>query len=182
MHDAQETDHCDCCDRVRSFRGERVSIHIYLQSTDAELTAAGQIAVNTAGEVTGVSGVITGLADQTIGAIAGNPSFPGASTSPDGLFLYDNDFHAPGTPFDLYGLLFATAQNPGGFWNLWESSPGQYSLWEMGGGSYPVEESGTLSVAAAPEPSTWAMLALGLASLGLVGRRRRTARLAPALG
>ena len=85
-------------------------------------------------------------------------------------------------PFDLYGLLFATAQNPGGFWNLWENSPGQYSLWESAGGSYPVEESGTLSVAAAPEPSTWAMLALGLASLGLVGRRRRTARLAPALG
>jgi hypothetical protein len=34
-----------------------------------------------------------------------------------------------------------------------------------------------------PEMSTWAMLATGLAGLGLVGRRRqRAARLAPSLG
>ena len=83
------------------------------RSADAELTAAGQIAVNTAGEVTGVSGVITGLADQTISAVAGNPSFPGAAYSPDGLFLYDNEFHAPGTPVDLYGLLFVDSSEPG---------------------------------------------------------------------
>ena len=38
---------------------------------------------------------------------------------------------------------------------------------------YPIQESGTLSVAAVPEPSTWAMLALGFAALGFVGRRRQ---------
>ncbi|HLX98090.1 MAG TPA: PEP-CTERM sorting domain-containing protein [Roseiarcus sp.] len=152
------------------------------ESSDAELTASGQITANTAGEVTGVSGVISGLADQTISAVAGNPSFPGAAYSADDLFIYDNQFHASGMPFDLDGLLFVTTQNPGGFWNLWGNSPGNYSLFESAGGGYPVQESGTLSVAAAPEPSTWTMLALGLASLGLVGRRRRTERLAPAFG
>ena len=152
------------------------------ESADTSLTAAGRVIVGAAGEVTGISGAISGLADQTISAVAGNPGFLGAAISADGLFLYDNQFHVPGAPFDLDGLLFVTSQNPGGFWNLWESSPGHYSLWESAAGAYPVQESGALSVAAAPEPSTWAMLALGLASLSLVGRRRRTARLAPALG
>ena len=87
-------------------------------------------------------------------------------------------------PFDVNGLLFVTAQNPGGYWNLWGNSPGNYSLWEfVGSYNYPIQESGTLSVAAAPEPSTWAMLALGFVALTFVGRRRhRTPRLAPALG
>ena len=154
------------------------------ESFDSELTAAGQFTVDMAGQVTGVSGTISGLADQTISAVAGNPSFPGPAYSADGLFIYDNLYHASGIPFDVDGLLFVTAQNPGGYWNLWGTSPGDYSLWESAGGAnYPIEESGSLSVAAAPEPSTWAMLALGLAALGIVGRRRRRApRLAPGLG
>jgi hypothetical protein len=86
--------------------------------------------------------------------------------------------------FDYSGLLFTTAENPGGYWNLWASSPGAYSLYESAGSyNYPIQETGTLSVAGAPEPSTWAMLALGFAALSLVGRRRqRTGRLAPSLG
>jgi len=75
--------------------------------------------------------------------------------------------------FDIDGLLFATPQNPGGYWNLWGDSPGDYSLWESSGPyDYPIQESGTLSVAAVPELSTWAMFGLGFAALGLAGRRR----------
>ena len=75
--------------------------------------------------------------------------------------------------FDVDGVLFATLQNPGGYWNLWGSSPGDYSLWESTGSyNYPIAESGALSVAAAPELSTWAMLGLGFAGLGVAGRRR----------
>ena len=153
-------------------------------SSDARLTAAGQITVDTAGEVTGVSGAITGLVDQTITGVAANPSFPGPAYSLDGSFIYNNLYHASGAPFDIDGLLFVTAQNPGGYWNLWENSPGNYSLWEsVGSSNYPVEESGNLSVTAAPELSTWAMLAVGFAGLGAVGRRRRRGpRLAPGLG
>jgi hypothetical protein len=153
------------------------------QSSDAELTAMGEITVNTAGEVTGASGVISGLTNQTIIAVTANPSFPSPSYSPDGSFIYNNVYYPTGMAFDVNGLLFVTAQNPGGYWNLWGTSPGNYSLFESAGSyNYPIQETGTLSVAAAPELSTWAMLAVGFASLGLVGHRRRTARLAPSLG
>jgi hypothetical protein len=153
------------------------------QSSEAELTATGEITVNTAGEVTGASGVISGLTNQTISAVTANPSFPSPSYSPDGSFIYNNVYYPTGMAFDVNGLLFVTVQNPGGYWNLWGSSPGNYSLFESAGSyNYPIQESGTLSVAAAPELSTWAMLAVGFASLGFVGRRRRTARLAPSLG
>jgi hypothetical protein len=154
------------------------------ESFDAGLTATGQMTVNTTGEVTGVSGLISGLTDQTISAVTANPNFSSPAYSPDGSFIYNNLFHSTGMAFDTNGVLFATAQNPGGYWNLWGTSPGNYSLWEsIGPYNYAIRDSGTLNVAAAPELSTWAMLVMGLAALALVGQRRRRApRLAPGLG
>ena len=152
------------------------------ESSDAELTATGEFTVDAAEQVTSMSGVISGLVDQTISAVTANPSFPSQSLSPDGLFIYNNVYYPTGMAFDTNGVLFTTAQNPGGYWNLWGNSPGNYSLYELADGNYPIQEIGTLSVVATPEPSTWAMLVVGFASLGLVGRRRRTARLAPSLG
>jgi hypothetical protein len=153
------------------------------ESFDAKLTATGEISVNTAGQVIGVSGLIFGLANQIIRAVAVNPSFPSPAYSPNGSFIYNNLYHPSGMAFDVDGLLFVTTQNPGGYWNLWGNSPSDYSLWESAGAhNYPIEESGSLSVAAAPELSTLTMLALGLAGLGAAGRRRRTARLAESLG
>ena len=154
------------------------------ESNDAQLTATGTFTVNSANEVTGVSGAVSGLTNQTISGVTANPSFPNASYSPDGSFIFDNLYSPTGMAFDYSGLLFTTAGNPGGYWNLWASSPGTYSLDESAGSyNYPIQEFGSLSVAAAPEPSTWAMLALGFVALAFVGRRRpRTGRLAPSLG
>ena len=155
------------------------------QSSDAELNATGEFTVNAADDVTSVSGAISGLTNQTISGVTANPSFPTPSYSSDGSFIYNNVYYPTGTTsFDVNGLLLVTDQNPGGYWNLWGTSPGNYSLYESAGSyNYPIEEIGSLSVAAAPEPSTWAMLALGFAALSFVGRRRqRTARLAPSLG
>jgi hypothetical protein len=164
-----------------------VSAEIYkftFQSNDAELTATGEFTVNSANEVTSVSGAVSGLTNQVISGITANPSFPSASYSPDGSFIFDDVYSPTGMAFDYYGLLFTTAENPGGYWNLWASSPGTYSLYESAGSyNYPIQAIGSLSVAAAPEPSTWAMLALGFVALTFVGRRRQqTPRLAPALG
>ena len=80
-----------------------------------------------------MSGVISGLANQTISAVTPNPNFSGATYSPDGSFIYNNLYHASDMPFDVDGLLFVTPQNPGGYWNLWGTSPGNYSLWESVG-------------------------------------------------
>ena len=88
------------------------------QSSDAELTAAGEFTVNAANEVTGVSGAVSGLTNQTISGVTANPSFPSASYSPDGSFIFDNLYSPTGMAFDYSGLLFATAENPGGYWNL----------------------------------------------------------------
>jgi PEP-CTERM motif len=154
------------------------------QSSDAELTATGEFTVNAADQVTSVSGAVAGLTNQIISGVTANPSFPSASYSPDGSFIFDNLYSPTGMTFDYSGLLFTTAENPGGYWNLWASSPGAYSLFESAGSyNYPIQETGTLSVAGAPEPSTWAMLALGFAALCFAGRRRqRMGRLAPSLG
>jgi hypothetical protein len=153
------------------------------ESNDTALTAMGEFTVNSASEVTSVSGAISGLTNQTVSGVTSNPSFPNSSYSPDGSFIYDNLYSSTGNAFDYSGLLFTTSGDPGGYWNLWSTAPGSYSLFESAGSyNYPIQETGTLSVAAAPELSTWAMLAVGFASLGLVGRRRRTARLAPSLG
>ena len=118
--------------------------------------------------------MISGLANETISAVTPNPNFSGAAYSPDGSFIYNNLYHASGMAFDIDGLLLATAQNPGGYWNLWGTSPGNYSLWEsVGSYNYPIEESGNLSMTAVPEPSTWAMMLLGFAGLGIAGYRVR---------
>jgi hypothetical protein len=143
------------------------------ESFDSELTATGEITVNAADEVVAVTGLISGLTDQTISWVTPNPNFPGAAYSPDGAFIYNNLYYPSALSFDIDGLLFATVQDPGGYWNLWGVSPGDYSLWESASPyGYPIEESGSLSVAAVPELSTWAMLGLGFAGLGVAGRRR----------
>jgi hypothetical protein len=144
------------------------------ESFDSELMASGTMTVSAAGEVTAISGQIFGLVDQTISSVTPNPNFPGPAYSPDGSFIYDNLYYSSGMAFDIDGVLFATAQNPGGYWNLWGNSPNDFSLWESANSTgYPIEESGTLSVAAVPELPTWAMLALGFAGLCVAGRARR---------
>ena len=88
------------------------------ESNDTALTATGEFTVNSANEVTSMSGAISGLTNQTIGGVTSNPSFPNSSYSPDGSFIYDNLYSSTGNPFDYSGLLFTTSGNPGGHWNL----------------------------------------------------------------
>jgi hypothetical protein len=73
------------------------------QSSDAELTATGQFTVNSANEVTFVSGAVAGLTNQAISGVTANPSFPTSSTSPDGLFIFDNLYSPPARPSTTAG-------------------------------------------------------------------------------
>jgi PEP-CTERM motif-containing protein len=145
------------------------------ESAGDALTAAGAITVDASGEVTGISGTISGLIDETISGMVANPNFSGAALSPDGSFIYDNAFYSSGQPFDVYGLLFTT-KGMNGYWNLWGNAPGNFSLWESVGGYYAVQTTGGLTLAAVPEASTWAMLAAGFAGLGYAALRRPRSR------
>ena len=142
-------------------------------SFDGSLEASGQFDANASGEVTQISGGVTGLVNDTIVGMVANPNFAGAAYSPDGSFIYDNLVQSGPQVLDINGLLFTTASG-GGYWNLWGNSPTNYSLWEsVGGGNYPVQTSGRLSVVAAPETSTWLMMGLGFAALFAASRQRR---------
>jgi hypothetical protein len=152
-------------------------------SFDGALSASGEMTVDASNDVTDISGTITGLVGQTISGVVVNPSFPNAATSPDGSFVYNNLFYSSDPNFDIDGLVFSTVENTSGFWNLWGNSADNYSLWEsVGGGNYPIQETGNLTVVAAPELSTWAMMLAGFAGLGLVGSRHASRSSAMNLG
>jgi hypothetical protein len=144
----------------------------------------GQLTVDTSdSEVTNITGTLSGVVNDTINGFIASPSFPNPVSLPDGAFIYDNVFY-PGQDslVDQFGLVFATAGNPGGYWNLWSGAPGDYSLYESSpGGDYPVTISGgNLDPTAVPEPSTWVMMLIGLAAVGSAAYRRgQKDRLAP---
>ena len=156
------------------------AVYTFDYESNAGLSATGKITVDSSGEVTGVTGIVSGLVNDTITGIVVNPNYPAAAYSPDGAFIYDNAYLGGSQPFDIDGLLFTTASNPGGYWNLWGNSPTSYSLWEsVPGAGYPIATSGTMSIAAgAPEAPTWAMMMRGVASLGYAMRRRNRAPVA----
>jgi hypothetical protein len=101
------------------------------------------------------------LSITTVHAATYNFTFQssGAELTATGQFTIDATDQVTGFP----------ASSPG--WSIRQSTR-----------SPPIQENGSLSVTPVPELSTWAMIATGFAGLGLVGRRRRTARLAPSLG
>ena len=146
----------------------------------------GQLTVDTSdNEVTNITGTLSGVVNDTINGFIANPSFPDSISLPDDAFIYDNVFY-PGQDslVDQFGVVFTTAGNPGGYWNLWSGAPGDYSLYESNvAGEYPIAiDGGNLDPNAVPEPSTWVMMLIGLAGVGSAAcRRSRKDRLAPTL-
>jgi hypothetical protein len=99
------------------------------------------------------------------------------------LYGQDNVFYPGQDPLvDQFGVVFTTAENPGGYWNLWSGAPGVYSLYASNlAGDHPVAISGgNLDPTAVPEASTWLMMLIGLGRVGSAAyRRSRKDRLAP---
>ena len=59
-------------------------------SFDGALTASGQMTVDSSNDVVAIAGTVFGLVDETISGVVADPGFPGAATSPDGSFVFDN--------------------------------------------------------------------------------------------
>jgi hypothetical protein len=161
----------------------RASVYDF-QFTSPGATATGQLILDpTTQEVTAINGWVSlsGQPNDTITTILADPSFPSAANN--GPFIYDNIFYGGNPVLDNDGILFATAGNPGGSWNLWGNGPDNYSLYEsIQNVGYAIEATGTFAVsasdapnfaAAAPEPSTWALMLMGFAGLGYAGFRHR---------
>jgi hypothetical protein len=146
----------------------------------------GQLTVDESdNQVTDLTGTLSGAVNDTINGFISNSSFPSPASVPGGAFFYDNVFY-PGqnSLVDQFGLVFTTAGNSGGYWNLWSSAPGDYSIFESNlAGEYPIAISGgSLNLTSVPEPSTWVMMLIGTAALGSAAyRRSRKGRSAPAL-
>jgi hypothetical protein len=165
--------------------GSAANATVYHFTFDSPLESIiGQLTVDTSNnQVTNITGTLSGIVNDTINGFIATSSFPNAVSLPDGAFMYDNVFY-PGQDslVDQYGVVFTTAGNPGGYWNLWSDAPGDYSLDESNlAGDYPIIISGgNLDPTAVPEPSTWVMMLIGLASIGSAAYRRgRKNRLAP---
>ncbi len=134
------------------------------------------------GEVTRMTGTLSGTINDTISQVYLNTNFPNASYSPDGLWIYDNQYNATSATLLTYpGILFTSdgnisRGNPLGYWNLYSIGPNEYMLGESVLGKYAFFAAGQFSdPPASPSPLPGAGLG-GLAALALAGLYARIRR------
>ena len=115
-------------------------------------------------DITGVTGYVDG---DTIMLMESNPNAPFQATSMSNLFYFDNVLG--GSPFlTNAGALFKSASFE---YNLFSSGAG-YELYKAGNGQYLANSSGTATLAAVPEPASWALMVAGFGLVGGAMRRR----------
>jgi hypothetical protein len=118
--------------------------------------------------------------------IEGGRPTPAGGTAPG--FSYDNLFYPGGSPrtasdypfgggfFDIYGIVFTLAG--GDAVNVWSNGnvPRAGLSYGVGvtDGTSVIDYQTPVSLAALPEPSTWAMMLLGFGGIGFVMRRRKS--------
>jgi hypothetical protein len=131
------------------------------------------------GEVTSMTGALSGTINDTVSQVYPNTDFPAASYSPDGRWIYDNQYNNGITPLLTNpGVLFTTYGNSTGYWNLYSITPNEYTLGESVSGGFSFFTSGQFTdPPSAPGPLPGAGLA-GLSALVLTGLfvRARAAR------
>ena len=132
------------------------------------------------GEVTKMTGVLSGTINDTVSQVYTNINFPIASYSPDGRWIYDNQYNDGSAPLLTNpGVLFTTDGNSTGYWNLYSIAPNEYTLGELVSGGFAFFTNGRFTDPpdSAPGPLPGAGLA-GLTALVLTGLfvRARAAR------
>jgi hypothetical protein len=114
---------------------------------------------------------------SNIVSFAANPSFPGTSTmvNSDGAganLEYDNKLMTSDKSLTGYGVVFTLANGQNiGLWGNSATSYGYFANWSNTGNDF----NGSATIAAVPEPETYAMLLGGLGILGVVARRKKQA-------
>jgi hypothetical protein len=125
-------------------------------------------------EITKLTGDVFGSGGGAITGVISNPAQNTGGNTTNYGFIYDNNLFGTKPYLNLYGVLFTTAPS-GSIWNLWGTTPTDYELYTYssanGGG---VDVHGTMTVAAVPEPATWAMMVLGFAGMGFLAYRRNS--------
>jgi hypothetical protein len=126
-------------------------------------------------EIQSISGTVLGSGGGPITGLIANPNQASGGNFTQLGFIYDNNAFASAPFLNLWGVLFTTAPN-GSVWNLWGTSQTDYELYTYNSGAGTgVDVHGTMTVAAVPEASTWAMLLIGFAGLGFAAHRRNSA-------
>ena len=163
----------------------RAAVYTYvfqsLPGQPAETMKGTMTVVN--GEVTRMTGTLSGTINDTVSQVYLNANFPIASYSPDGLWIYDDQYNNGSAPLLTNpGVLFTTDGNMSiadalGYWNLYSIGSNEYMLGESVLGKYAFFAAGQFSdpPAAAPGPLPGAGLA-GLVALALAGLHARTRR------
>ena len=137
--------------------------------------------INGAGGYTvlSISGtVFNGTNTFAINALENNPGQPFASISTSGMYIFDNNYFTAGSAFDNAGLLF-TFGTQGYEGNVYQANSGNGLAFvttaptNLAGGIWNSERPmSSFSVAAIPEPETYAMMLAGLGLMGFVVSRR----------
>ena len=135
------------------------------------------------GEVTSMTGALSGTINDAVSQVYPNANFPNASYSPDGLWIYDNQYNNGSAPLLTNpGVLFTTDGNMSmgnalGYWNLYSIGPNEYMLGESVLGRYAFFSAGQFSDPPLPSPSPLPGAGLaGLAALALAGLYAHTRR------
>ena len=136
-------------------------------NTNENILSFGGNIVSISASTTGNDGAITGL--------LGTPNSGGYTLYPPAnLFTYNDKFDPVANQFVGNGVLFAFgAGNTGNFYTV--GTTDYFSSVLPGGSFYNPGDVGTLTLTAAvPEPSTWAMMILGFAGIGVMAYRRKS--------
>jgi hypothetical protein len=141
-------------------------------SESAPFLASGRFVV-TGGSVTSITGNVDGDAITSLQSTVGLTPFSTTQfNSPDNYYYFNNKFYNADPIFDDGGLLFYTAS--GKEYNLFSDGPGAYHFLA----SVPfadrgiADSTGTLSITAVPEASTWMLMIAGFGLVGISARRR----------